>query len=215
MGSSLTDLAIYINLDRRTDRRAHMETQFAREGISVLRLAAVDGQGLPPRCFPKTPGLGWTAGALGCLLSHSMAIELALVTGCGSLLVLEDDAVLPRGFAARTEELFELLPEDWAMVTFGGWHRYPTCRVWNGVSRLNHTLCSHAYILRGDGLLVARDMIHKRQSYIDSMLAACQSVVPSYCADEIVVPQLEGYSDCWDRHMGVSDGRVAAGMVDR
>ena len=210
MVARLADLSLYINLDRRQDRKRRMEEQCDRERISLYRLSAVDGRKLPPRLFPKTNGLGWPPGVVGCSLSHAMAIEIALASGCESLLVFEDDAVLPEGFAERFDELIELLPDDWMLVTFGGWHRYPPCPVWNGVSRLNYSLNSHAYMLRGEALTLARDAIHRRQSYVDSALAACQSLVPSYCADDLTVRQLGGFSDCWERTLDETDGRVVS-----
>jgi hypothetical protein len=54
--------ALYINLDRRTDRREHMERELTRLGLVAERLPAI------PRPF----------GILGCGLSHLAALRKAL-----------------------------------------------------------------------------------------------------------------------------------------
>lgn len=67
---------VYINLDKRADRRSAMEQEFVRIGIRGQRFAALTYN----RC-PNT----------GCLLSHATVLEQAYDEGCENVLVLEDD----------------------------------------------------------------------------------------------------------------------------
>jgi hypothetical protein len=67
--------AVYINLDRRTDRRAHMEQELNRLGLVAERL----------------PGTPHSFGILGCGLSHLAALRLARDSGWPCVLILEDD----------------------------------------------------------------------------------------------------------------------------
>src|SRR5450631_2624932 len=70
---------LYINLDRSRDRRAHMEAEFSRFGLSDVyrRLRAVDD---------ANP-------AEGCYRSHLKALEEAKRLG-GNVHILEDDSIL-------------------------------------------------------------------------------------------------------------------------
>jgi hypothetical protein len=67
--------AVYINLDRRTDRRAEVEQEFADKGLIVERFPAVE----------------YTPGAIGCNLSHIEVLKLAKARGYPSVMIFEDD----------------------------------------------------------------------------------------------------------------------------
>jgi glycosyl transferase, family 25 len=77
---SLSDIQhiFYINLDARTDRRAHMESQLAATGLltKATRFPAV-----------HMPNLG----AIGCSMSHLKCLQIAKEKGWPHVLILEDD----------------------------------------------------------------------------------------------------------------------------
>lgn len=81
----------YINLDRSTDRRAEIEGELARFGLSerYARFGGIDG-----RSSPEFPDIR-DRGALGCTLSHLALIRSHAVAG-NWLHILEDDALLSR-----------------------------------------------------------------------------------------------------------------------
>ncbi len=87
-----------INLDSRPDRKAFMEEQFARLGISAERVPATTTAEVPVALVEQIarPGHLWrlTAGDLACGLSHQKVWAAILSRGLGEALVLEDDAVL-------------------------------------------------------------------------------------------------------------------------
>jgi glycosyl transferase family 25 len=68
-------MAFYINLDRRTDRRAEVEQEFAKIGLTVERFPAVD----------------YSPGSIGCNLSHIAVLKLAKARGYESVMIFEDD----------------------------------------------------------------------------------------------------------------------------
>lgn len=75
------DHVIYINLDKRTDRKERIETELNRIGIQsdkYTRYAASDYNGNPNA---------------GCLQSHANALALAYDLGFENVLILEDDFV--------------------------------------------------------------------------------------------------------------------------
>lgn len=66
---------VYINLDRRTDRRDQMEQELKRMGLAAERFAAIEH----------------SSGIVGCGMSHLAVLERAKAAGWDSVLILEDD----------------------------------------------------------------------------------------------------------------------------
>jgi GR25 family glycosyltransferase involved in LPS biosynthesis len=91
-------LGYYINLDRSPDRRAAMDAQLARLGLTqrFRRFAAVDGN---PAGI-ASPKL--TVSELGCFTSHTRLLRQHL-DGAAHLHIIEDDIVL----ANRTEQFID------------------------------------------------------------------------------------------------------------
>ena len=87
-----------INLDRRVDRRAHMNTQFAGHADPVF-VSAVEGQSLPDdvlkkRGFIVPANRFMTPTEVACTVSHKRALEQFLRTSYPFGLILEDDAII-------------------------------------------------------------------------------------------------------------------------
>lgn len=94
--------AVFINLDRASERRRFMERQGERLGLALERMSAVEAAGIDPALAARLNGR-WerplTGGELGCFLSHH-AIWREVAGGGAPVLVLEDDAVLSRALPA-------------------------------------------------------------------------------------------------------------------
>lgn len=93
-------LACYINLEKRTDRRAFMENQFASLGLAVERIEAttpetVDARNLAPLSM-KDVGETLSPPEAACSVSHFRAWRHMLDQGHERILVLEDDVLLSR-----------------------------------------------------------------------------------------------------------------------
>lgn len=106
----------YINLDKRTDRRALMETMLEEMGWTSGNLS---------RCR-RQPGILASFGALGCTLAHIAALEHHVnfyPTEC--LLVLEDDIL----WNAPPEHVHGILnywmstTEPWSVILLAGFDR--------------------------------------------------------------------------------------------
>lgn len=69
------DWIVYINLDRRTDRREQMEAELERTGIKADRFSAIEHP----------------VGIVGCGKSHLAVLKTARDRGCRHVLILEDD----------------------------------------------------------------------------------------------------------------------------
>ena len=97
---------VYINLDRRTDRRAEMEAELQTMGIQAERFS-----GIVP-----APGLVKRPGILGCGHSHLAVLKKARDEGWPNVLVFEDDfqcIVEPKVLHETIDEFFKEFKDDW------------------------------------------------------------------------------------------------------
>jgi glycosyl transferase, family 25 len=83
---------------------------------------AVDGRNVPPGVIgnPRLfePGLGYTAGAVGCALSHLMLWEQAIRHNT-ILTVAEDDAIFRLDFEQESEAVLKRVAPDWDVLMWG------------------------------------------------------------------------------------------------
>jgi len=94
--------AFYINLDRRTDRRAEFEEEARKMGLEVERFEAISH----------------AVGGIGCARSHLEVIRLAKARGYPSVLVFEDDFMLVVSGKAFLE-ILDKVPNDYDVAMFG------------------------------------------------------------------------------------------------
>lgn len=120
---TLLGATIYINLDRDTARRSHMEAECAKAGLSPVRLSAANGAALDETLRPYFPNAGdrersfLSPGETGCYASH-LAICRRIAAGelQAPVIVFEDDIELHEGFSALIERVLQSLPADWDIV---------------------------------------------------------------------------------------------------
>lgn len=123
----------YINLDRRPDRDYHMRGEFSREQLEplfeIVRVSGVvPGDNLTQEervLFARALEFQkYNKGALmGNALSHLRIWRLLADSSCSHAIVLEDDAVLKRGFVEEARRLIAANPPE-AVVTWIGAHSY-------------------------------------------------------------------------------------------
>src|SRR5690606_15402798 len=93
-------LQVYlINLDRATERLAHMQQAFNAAGIAFTRISAVDGRTLSEedlKRFQTAEGYwGWlTPGEIGCFLSHRLCWQTILDGNDNYAAIFEDDVLV-------------------------------------------------------------------------------------------------------------------------
>ena len=112
-----------INLDRATDRRARMEAQFDRMGLTVTRIPAIDGKAEAARIAPMADTARFTAlmgrpplvAELGCYLSHLEAWRQLVASGAEVGLVLEDDVVFHDNFLPAVSAALSV-QDKWDML---------------------------------------------------------------------------------------------------
>jgi GR25 family glycosyltransferase involved in LPS biosynthesis len=97
---------VYINLDRRADRRAEMEAELLKMGLQAERFS-----GIVP-----APGLVKRPGILGCGHSHLAVLKKARDEGWPNVLIFEDDfqcVVEPKVLHETIDNFFKEFKEDW------------------------------------------------------------------------------------------------------
>jgi glycosyl transferase family 25 len=94
---------IYINLDRRQDRREQFEAEAAKMNLPVERFSAIE----------RSPGI------LGCGLSHLAVLKLARERDWPSVLIFEDDfefLVSPAEFRSQLESALKDEGDNWDVL---------------------------------------------------------------------------------------------------
>lgn len=107
--------AFYINLDRDCDRRALLEAELSRAGISAERVAAVYGRAVPD-WLKSFYGEHLAPGEVGCSASHLVVYKTILERNLPFALVLEDDARLAGDFKPTIHRAVELAPPGWDII---------------------------------------------------------------------------------------------------
>lgn len=100
-------ITLVINLDRATQRMAHMQAQLQSAGLDYRRVPGVDGSRLehPHKDFSEWSyrylhGRQWAPRELGCYLSHIKALQTFLASEARYALILEDDVRIDPGIRA-------------------------------------------------------------------------------------------------------------------
>jgi GR25 family glycosyltransferase involved in LPS biosynthesis len=132
--------ALYINLESRADRRAHVEAQLAslkHSGLSTLVAERFNAMKHA------------TSGAIGCSMSHLRCIQLAKARGWDHVLVCEDDVLFTNVplFLTQLSKFMATVPH-WDVVLLAG-NNVPPYRVVNDACvQVGSCQTTTAYIVR-------------------------------------------------------------------
>ncbi|KAH7828653.1 putative Glycosyltransferase family 25 (LPS biosynthesis protein) [Monocercomonoides exilis] len=168
---------IVINLERRPDRKRHMDFQLKDTQLQYEFFPAVDGKLLNStectnerlsflsRIHPRTKFNFTDAcktlspysriyGVIGCWQSHLQIyfdiVERAKKTGVdGPVLILEDDANVPANLKQILLNLMPQLPDNWDAFFLGRHHQNCSVNVSKDLCKLDMFWGAHAYILNG------------------------------------------------------------------
>lgn len=101
----------YINLDRRTDRRAWMETRLSALALEAERISAYTPDDVPDDILQARDALRWRQplfeNEIACCLSHRKALRRFLESGAPMAVILEDDVHLAKCFREQIMHLTE------------------------------------------------------------------------------------------------------------
>lgn len=120
---------VYINLDRRTDRRNEFEHECAKMGLDVERFSAI--------AHPVP--------AIGCGLSHLAVLKLARERGYESVCVFEDDFEFLIG-RSELDTVLSALPADYDVVMLG-WYIFDSKPHSEMFNKVFHATTGSGYIV--------------------------------------------------------------------
>lgn len=113
--------AVYINLDRRTDRRDSFESQISKLGLSIPRFSAISPDENDSALTDELKKDPFCRFKIGCTLSHIAVIRQAKQTGLNNLLIFEDDCVFIPEFVRKMAVCVnELRGRQWDLFYMGG-----------------------------------------------------------------------------------------------
>jgi len=174
----LYDVAILINLERREDRTKRVIEHLNKRGVkNLLVYPAFDGKlignGNVRINPPRRNYFSWATMNMNvacCALSHIGALKMAKTLGYEKVLMLEDDVVLSKDFNERLNVYEKEVEEiDWEHLFVGGALRQKDqmTQISAHVFRSAFTDCTHAYIVKGEGIKKVSDEMLKFNTTVD------------------------------------------------
>jgi len=117
------DRVVCINLAERKDKREKMQKKFDELDINVQWYTAVQYGFIPKIVNPIVDSKSGHFNKnqpfeIGAALSHYHVIKQALLEGCESIFVFEDDAKFHNDFNTKLDNYMNDLPEHWDMILF-------------------------------------------------------------------------------------------------
>lgn len=167
--------AYIINLDRATERMAHMQSEIERVGIPYTRIEAVYGPDLPEpieefdeKRFNILTGKHKNPREVGCFLSHIKVFQAFLASNEPYALVLEDDVKLPDGFKQLLHQAIEQ-QQHWDLLRLSSSRDGAFIKIAQLDS--NHQLAYNTKVLKNTGAyLISR---HGAERCLSQLLPMC------------------------------------------
>ena len=184
-----------INLERRPDRRAKAEAEFAKHGINVVWVVGVDGQKLDLKPMTSLDGQPVSPGDIGCANTHLNIARMAKERGIDKYFVFEDDAIFIEDFNTVLPTYIEQIPNDWQMWYMGGNHAGGFQMVTQNIAQIFKTYTTHAYAVRGKGIDGIIEVLSPQAEKVDVAIASLHRRIPSYVCRPHICFQRDSFSD--------------------
>jgi glycosyl transferase family 25 len=193
--NSLDDIknAYYINLEHRTDRKEHVESELRNIGISATRFNAIKMEN----------------GAVGCSMSHLKLLQDAVKQNFDHILIVEDDITFldPELFKTQINSFFQLHQNNWDVILLAGNNMPPYKNIDDTCIQVSRCQTTTGYLVNGHyikvllqnvkmGLtnLLNRPTEHSKFA-IDKFWFVLQEASKWYLIIPPTVVQREDYSD--------------------
>ena len=199
---TLLDHVLYINLESRTDRLAHVNDELNKLGIQGERMNAIK----------------LSNGALGCSLSHIRCLEIAKARNLPHIFICEDDITfLDPTLLLENVEKFEKSGIEWDVLFLGGNNAPPYDTVSDFCIHVKNCQCATAYIVRNhyyDTLLanfkegafrLMKESHNKKHYAVDMYWKSLQRTDRWYMIIPLTVVQYANFSDIEERPVNYTD----------
>ena len=199
---SINDIknAYYINLERRKDRKAHVESELEKIGIKAERFNAIE--------LPNGNG------ALGCSMSHLKCIENAKKNEWEHVLVMEDDITfLDKDLFTRQLNKFLKFNKSWDVILLAGNNHKPYIQYGDYCVKVFRCQTATGYIVKNsyyDKLIqnykeginnLIKEPTKANQHAIDKHWFRLQEKDAWYLITPLTVIQKENFSDIEKREV--------------
>jgi glycosyl transferase family 25 len=190
------DKVVYINLERRNDRRKHMEKMTSVFGDKVIRFLAIE----------HNPG------NIGCTMSHVAVLKMALDKKWKNVLILEDDVEWNR-FGQGYNILQTLAMNSYDVILLGGGSIHFDSKTY----KLHSSQTTTAYLVNGHyiprllenfeyGLKGLIETNNPWEYAIDMQWKKLQASDNWFIVSPSLVYQIPNYSDIEGKHVDYRDG---------
>lgn len=201
------DHVYYINLDRRTDRRDHMNEQLDRHGLEATRISALDGKTIPWKPEYGVLSNYWNNSAFAYCLSYRLVIIDAIQNKYENILIMDDDCFLQDNVWDILDKAWTELPEDWHMLYLAANHGNPiptsmpteADRLGDHIYRLKGSIGSHAIIINNICFKTILNYLISPYAPLDMFFSMYQKFFPCFITYPGLATQMAGYSDIIDK----------------
>jgi GR25 family glycosyltransferase involved in LPS biosynthesis len=115
------DAAVYINLDKRMDRRQLFENRISQIGLKISRFSAITPDENDLNLTNELKKDSRCKFKIGCTLSHISIVKQAKQNGWKNVLIFEDDCIFNPDFIKKMEScVSELRDNKWDLFYMGG-----------------------------------------------------------------------------------------------
>lgn len=183
-----------INLDRRKDRWEESIKEFTKWGIldQIERVSAIDGTKLLNNEFHIKNG------ELGLIETHLKLILDAKNKKYKNILLIEDDIEFTNEINNLTL-YFDLLPNDWDMLWFGGNHNKHMGSKLNFINekiiKCHNTYSTHCVAINYSVYDILIELLNKRQKPVDVYYSDIQKLYKCYSFYPSIAIQRPSFSD--------------------
>lgn len=195
---NLFEHTLYINLEHRVDRRAHVEAEMKKMGINATRFNAI-----------KT-----RSGAIGCSMSHLACLQMAKAEGWPYVFIAEDDICFsnPDLLSTQVNKFLKAKGDDWDVLLIAGNNAPPHQPIGDFCVRVANCRAATGYIVRSayyDTLIdnfkgglqgLIKNPADKPNFACDMYWMRLQAHDRWFLIVPLTVYQIDGYSDIEERH---------------
>jgi glycosyl transferase, family 25 len=190
--------AYYINLEHRTDRKAHIEEQLSKVGISAIRFNAIKMKN----------------GAVGCSMSHLKILQDAYANKYEHVLIMEDDIKFldPDLFKMQLNKFLRVHGNNWDVILLAGNNMPPYTPIDETCIQVSRCQTTTGYLVNGHYIRKLMDnikmglthLISKPDQHrfyaIDKFWFTLQNVDRWFLIIPPTIVQRPDYSDIEKRH---------------
>ncbi len=183
--------AFYINLNYRTDRRSHIESELKKIDLETERFAAIE----------PTEKLAFSSiGHRGCVLSHRAIIQKAYDEKLQNILIFEDDCYFSDDFNTTSELIIIDLVniQRWDLLFFyyeSCCGRSKTKTISDNLKYVEGTFKTHCYGVNHKSYGKILDIIDSDIDAIDHIYMNASTELDVLASTKEVAKQMSGYSD--------------------